>query len=141
MFPTLPTSQIVTSADSGEASLLQSEGDFGIINRLLKNPRYNIPEHLRSKAVASIEATFDDPENNTAIKLKAVQCLAMLDKHNIDLVKMAIPKKIEYITPSKMSDEELHEEIRNIAQCLPKPIDAKFTLKTTDLITSNQKSP
>ena len=119
----------VSTTENPKDSLLETSGDYSLINKLLAHPRYKIPEHLRDKAIASIEATFDDPDAESALKLKAVQCLATLDKHNIDIVKMAIPKKIEHITPSKMSDEELHEQIREIAKCLPKPIDAEYSMK------------
>ncbi len=111
--------QIVSS---NEGSLLRTEGDFNLINQLLKSPRYNIPEHLRQKVVSCIEKALDDSENSTKLKLDAIKTLSNLEKHNIDLVKLAMPKKIETFNPKQLNDEELREMVQDVLKLLPIPI-------------------
>lgn len=102
----------------------RTEGDFALINQLLKNPRYVIPEHLRHKVVKCIEQTIDSSETKPEIKLKAVQTLAILDKHNIDLVKVAMPKRVEQTTVRQMTDEKILEMVKEITKKLPTVIQA-----------------
>ena len=118
MFPVLPQSQLVSNVSNDEQSLLRTEGDFNLVHQLLKSPRYKIPEHLRDQAIQCISDTLSDSEDD-ALKLKAIQVMSALDKHNIDLVKIAMPKRIEHQDVRKLSDEQLVDELRKVVECNP----------------------
>lgn len=114
-------SQLVSYSPNG--SDLRTADDFTLINQLLKNPRYVIPERLRNKAISCIEGALDDDGNDIALKLKAIQTMSQLDKHNIDLVKIAAPKRIEQIDPRKCNDEELLKLVKEVVKKLPREIN------------------
>lgn len=92
-----------------------AEGDFALVNRLLKNPRYNIPEHLRSKMVRSAEEVLDYSESDVT-KVQAIKVLNELDKRNIELVKMAMPKQHIHRPAKEMTDAEIIEVIQQTAE-------------------------
>jgi len=110
----LPVDTIV-SPNSSELSTI---ADYNILNGLLKNPLYKIPEELRVKAIGCLEATIDDASAKTTLKLKAIGAMINMDKHNLDLVKIAMPKKIEHINPRELNDEQLLEELNKIQEQL-----------------------
>jgi len=116
-------SELVSFSPVG--SDLKTEGDFNLVNRLLRNPRYEIPERLRNKAINCIEDAID-ADHDVTIKLKAIQTMSALDKHNIDIVKIAAPKRIEQIDPRKLNDEELLKMVREVVKKLPPVIDAEI---------------
>ena len=103
---------------------LKTEGDFNMVNRLLRNPRYDIPERLRTKAIQCIEDALED-DNDITLKLKAIQVMSTLDKHNINIVKIAAPKRIEQIDPRKLDDEELLKMVQVIVKKLPTIIESE----------------
>lgn len=96
---------------------IQTVGDFHLINTLLeKNPRYNIPKHLREKVVRSCERILDYPNNAGDAKIDKLQLLANkvlleCDKRNTDIVKMAIPKQVIHREAKDLTDEELTAEV------------------------------
>ncbi len=91
---------------------LQTEGDFHLINTLLnKNPRYNIPEHIRTKMVTSCSDVLANEQAPHKIKLIATKVLAELDKRNIDILKLAIPKTVIHREAKDLTDDELEAEI------------------------------
>ena len=113
-------SELVSYSPVG--SDIKTEGDFNMVNRLLRNPRYEIPERLRQKSVQCIEDALD-ADHDITIKLKAIQVMSQLDKHNIDIVKIAAPKRIEQIDPRKLDDEELLKMVKQIVKKLPTIIE------------------
>jgi hypothetical protein len=96
-----------------------TEGDFALVNRLLQNPRYAIPEHLRHKMIKCAESVIDANDTKHETKLKAIQTLSTMDKHNIDIVKLAMPKKVEHSDVKSISDEELLKLVQDIAKRMP----------------------
>ena len=114
-------SELVSYSPVG--SDIKTEGDFNMVNRLLRNPRYEIPERLRRKSIQCIEDALDQ-DNDIQIKLKAIQTMSQLDKHNIDIVKIAAPKRIKQIDPRKLNDEELLKMVREVVKKLPTIIEA-----------------
>lgn len=103
-----------------------TEGDFNLVHRLLKHPRYEIPERLRSKVVKCIEDVVDEYGIDLDVKLRAIKVLSELDKHNIDLVKIAMPKKIEHTNASNLNDEELLAKVQDIVKRLPPILDSSI---------------
>ena len=105
---------------------LRSLGDYQLVNRLLKDPRYNIPERLRNKAINAIEKTLDDAQNDDKLKLTAVKTLSDLDKRNMELIKMAMPKRVEHFDPRKANDEELMKMVQNVLKLMPTTLPAEL---------------
>ena len=112
---------------SEESSGLRTLADYNILKKLLQNPQYKIPEYLRAKAITCVQETLEDDKNTAKLKLSAINTMLSMDKHNLDLAKVAMPKKIESIDPKKMNDEELMTALQDIqkelALKLPKVID------------------
>jgi hypothetical protein len=65
---------------------------------------------------------MDDPEASRMEKSAAARLILTADKHNIDIVKMSIPKKIEHVDYGKLSDEDLHKKINELLKFLPTPL-------------------
>lgn len=98
-----------------------TEADFNMIIHLLKNPRYNIPAQLRDKVINCINnivTCIDDPKT----QLAAVNTLVALDRCNIELIKIAMPKKVEHKQINKLSDEELLDALKEVQKKLPEVI-------------------
>jgi len=72
---------------------LKTQEDFNLVNLLLKNPLYRIPEHLRDKVLACAEKTIDDPYNKTADKLAATRTVLLADQMNLKMINMVMPKR------------------------------------------------
>jgi hypothetical protein len=102
---------------------LSTQADFNLINTLLKNPQYKIPEYLRPKAINQIEKTLDCDETDNKTKLTAVKTLIEMDKQNLDLIKAAMPKKTIHQDVSKLTDEEILERLNELRAFLPKVQD------------------
>ena len=102
-----------------EGSELRSLGDYQLVKSLLNNPRYNIPERLRKKAITCIEDALDNVQSDDKLKLTAVKVLSELDKRNIELVKMSMPKRVEHFDPRKANDEELLKLVKNVVKLMP----------------------
>lgn len=99
---------------SEESSGLRTLADYNILKKLLQHPQYKIPEYLRAKAINCVEKTLEDDDNSAKLKLSAINTMLSMDKHNLDLAKVAMPKKIESIDPRKMNDEELMTALQEI---------------------------
>ena len=97
----------------------RTSADFGMVNKLLKNPRYEIPERLRHKVITSIERIVDSPETDSKMTLDAIKTLSMLDKINVELVKSVLPKRVEQTPVRQLTDEMLLEEVKKIMKALP----------------------
>lgn len=104
----------------------ETVADFNLVNRLLQNPRYKIPEHLRDKVLNCCERVIDKASASNLEKLSACKTVLMADKHNLELVKMAMPKKIEHFDASKATDEELIDVLREVARKIPPTIDCGY---------------
>jgi len=105
------------------SSDLRTEDDFALVNRLLRSPRYKIPEYLRDKVIHCITDIVDKKDSEDALKLKAIQVMSQLDKHNIDIIKLTMPKKIEAVKPQDMNDEELLVLVKEVIKKLPETLE------------------
>ena len=105
-------------AYSSVSSEINTLADFRLVNFLLSKPRYNIPEHLRDKAIKAVEKLLDREFVKDSTRVQAIRTLALMDKINVEIVKLSMPKKIEKTDPKKLTDEELVEKLRNFADLL-----------------------
>ena len=96
-------------------SNFQTAADFKLINDLLAKPRYSIPERLRGKVIDCIERAVDNV-NDPVTAIRAVQTLTSLDKINLKIIELAIPKKTEHKDISKMSDEDLAVALKELTE-------------------------
>ena len=103
-------------------------GDFQLINKLLQNPRYEIPERLRQKVIGCIDKVISDDADSKGVsiqtQLQAIRVLAQLDKHNLDVIKLAMPHKVETTNITKLDDSDLQNLVVEIInqikpQCPP----------------------
>ena len=85
----------------------------------MRTPRYSIPEHLRNKIMASVETALDDPEAPHSQKLAAARVALEADKVNLELLKLALPKKVHHFDIKAASNEELLEAIKETQKLLP----------------------
>lgn len=90
-----------------------------MLNQLLKNPRYCIPDRLRFKVVQSIETLLDDVNTPPPTLIKAMQVLATLDKLNIEIAKTVMPKRVETTAVKTLSDDVLLEKLGEVLKKLP----------------------
>jgi len=84
-----------------------TQGDFQLVNNLLKNPRYEIPEHLRKKVIASAEGALDNHDASDATKLAASRVILEADKRNLDVIKLIVPKQHVHREVKDLPTEEL----------------------------------
>lgn len=85
----------------------ETQGDFSLINTLMKNPRYDIPEHLRKKVIQSAENSLDSLEASDATKLAAARLILEADKRNIEIMKLIIPQQHVHKNVKELPTEEL----------------------------------
>lgn len=104
--------------DPVSSDAFETKADFNMLNQLLKNPRYDIPERLRKKVIVSIERVIDCAYTDANTQLNAIRTLALLDKHNIDLAKIVMPKRVDH-SPRGLSDEQLLEALNKTLKLLP----------------------
>jgi len=109
---TLRDNEIVT------ANSFDTEADFNMVNHLLKKPRYKIPEHLRDKIITRAGRIIEQTEDDKTA-LAAANTVIAMDKLNIQLVQIAMPKKVERRDIEKMPQEELLEALREVRKKLP----------------------
>ncbi len=107
-------------------SNLETMDDFKLVHKLLGKPRYEIPNRLRDKVIRSIENTVDFNDDDRT-KIAAIKVLADLDKINLELVKIAMPKKIEHFDPSKVNDDELLAAVKAIAAKSQNILEGEFS--------------
>ena len=99
----------------------ETQADFNMLNQLLKNPRYDIPERLRKKVITSIERVVDNVDSESNTILNAIKTLALLDKHNIELAKIVMPKRVDH-SARGLTDEQLIEALKVTLKQLPHEI-------------------
>lgn len=93
-----------------------TQADFSMINTLLANPRYNIPERLRNKVIQSADNVISSEESTDAAKLAASRLVLEADKRNLELIRLVMPKHHVHHNVKDMSTEELVEVIQNAAE-------------------------
>ena len=108
-----PPQEVEVVSHEGE---FRTEADFSLVNRLMERPRYKIPAAIRDKIIMKAGDIIDDPSLKPSTQLAAMKTILMADKHNIDLVKIAMPKKVENVDYKKLPDHELKQEIQRLAR-------------------------
>lgn len=96
----------------------RTAADFSMVTRLLQNSRYKIPEHLRSIIVESAAKIMVNGESEKA-QLAAMRTLLKADEINLQLVKIAMPKRVENVNVKQLTDEELIDVVRQGQALLP----------------------
>ena len=99
-----------------------SLADMDLVQKLLKNPLYDIPERLRKKILGGAEKLMDKfsiGESSDAAFIAARRLVLEADKRNLALVKMVIPKKIEHKVVKDYTTEELVQLVREAQKLLP----------------------
>lgn len=87
---------------------LQVKKDFDLINQLLRNPLYRIPEHLRGKVMACAEKIIDYGERDVD-KLSAMKTVLMADQTNLRVVSMAMPRRINKEVDIQITDKSTED--------------------------------
>lgn len=89
--------------------------DTQMILSLMKKPRYNIPEHLRSKILKGVEDILDD-NPDPKVFCDAAKVVLEMEKRNVDYLKLIMPKKIEHIHVTQKSTKELMAIVDEVKQ-------------------------
>lgn len=100
--------------------------DFSLVERLLKTPRYKIPEHLRDKIITSAGNILDSREVDEKTRLSAAKLILEADRTNIKLIELMVPKKVEHYNVKDRTDEELIEAIKETRKYLPPIAEGDF---------------
>lgn len=113
-----------------------SSSDMGMIHNLLKtHSLYNIPNHLRAKVIKTADRIMDDEDPRAAIT--GARVILECDKRNIDVVKLAIPKKVEVRNIQEQTTEELHQLLKDTLRDHPELIPVEVTAIGNDIDRGN----
>lgn len=82
--------------------------DVNLISKLMKNPMYRIPQHLRDKIIAGAEEALTTPENFKEFT-DAAKLVLEMDKRSLDFMKLFIPKTIRHEHVGNKTTKELQQ--------------------------------
>lgn len=100
---------------SHNPSDFRTESDYDLLQRLLADPIFKIPEHLPQKIMNEISIVMDDPNIEHTTKISAINTIIKLQKLNLDAVKMVMPHRTETVVDvRKLTDEELMEQLSKV---------------------------
>lgn len=91
-----------------------SPEDVQMVLSLMKNPRYNIPEHLRNKIIDGASILLKDSDSK--VFFDAAKIILEMDKRNIDYLKLIIPKQVKHTHVREKSTEELYAIVDEVKQ-------------------------
>lgn len=115
-----------TLAISENSTDYRTVSDFQMIHNLLtKHATYKIPEHLRKRVITRAGQALESDDDKLA--MTAAKVLLAADKHNLDIIKVAMPKRVEHVNVSKLNDRELYEAVGNTLKLLPADIQDAIT--------------
>ncbi len=97
----------------------QTKDDFALINTLMRSSRYDIPERLRKKIIGMASNKIEDESAEFPDQLSAAKLILECDKRNMDLLKIAMPTKVEHLNVQKASTEVLREAITEALKLMP----------------------
>ena len=100
-------SNVVTS-DPQEFSTL---ADQRLLSNVLKINRWNIPDEVRANAVNECAKILENDAATPTLKQTVIRNLASLDAINIKFLSLIVPKKVEHIQITDLSDSELRKEL------------------------------
>lgn len=69
---------------------------------------------MRQKVIGCIDKVISDDDEPTQTQLQAIRVLAQLDKHNLDVIKLAMPHKVETTSITKLDDSALQNLVVEI---------------------------
>ena len=99
-----------------ELNLIKQE-DYKMLQQAIRG-RWNIPLSLKTKAVQQLNNIVSDVETDTKNVLKAIQILGMLDRIDLEEIKMTMPKTLDI---KSTSTEKLVEQLNKLIG--PKNLD------------------
>lgn len=102
----------IVSADPTE---FHTEADFAMVHKLLQNALYKIPPEYREAVLGSAATILTDVEIPAMTRLAASRVIIECDKINLDLVKLAMPKKVITRSVTDMTSDELKKVILEAA--------------------------
>ena len=94
----------IVSSDSTE---FETQADFNLVHKLLKNSLYDIPSEYRTAVLQSAARVLTDSNIPAITQLAAGRVILECDKRNLELVKIAMPKKTISRNVGEMTSEEL----------------------------------
>lgn len=106
-----------------EQEHFRTQAEFSMVRKLLTTPRYEIPEHLRKQLVedaADVSKNCEDPKTRIA----AMRVLAELDKINVEIVKISMPKRVEH---THRAADLTMEELEDLARKATKFVEGTVT--------------
>jgi len=116
-----------TQIVSSESTQFSTEADMQIVRTLLRDPLYKIPEHIRDTIVTESAKMLggDSP------KFKAIgaRLLLEMDKRNLELLRLVVPRKVEHIDVKQKTTAELIEIVERAKALMPpmaETIDAEY---------------
>lgn len=86
-----------------------------MVHRLLQNALYKIPENYREAVLGSAANILSDDNIPAMTRLAASRVIIECDKINLDLVKIAMPKKVITRNVTEMTSDELKKVILEAA--------------------------
>jgi len=101
----------------------ETKDDFGMVRGLLRRGPYQIPDRLREKIISSAERVIDNLDIDPKIMLSAAKLMVDCDRINVEMIKLAIPKKIETFNARGATDAQLLEAIQKTTKLLPRIIE------------------
>lgn len=69
--------------------------DVKLVSKLMKNPLYKIPQHLRDKIIAGASVALSNTENFKEF-IDASKLVLEMDKRSLDFMKLFIPKTVRH---------------------------------------------
>ena len=118
------------------ATEYQGKADFNVVKRLMEDPRYEIPRHLRNKVLQQAEDCMDSEKTSFGDRLAAGRLVLECDKRNIELVKLAMPKVVIHKDAKDYTDEELEALVKDTLALMPpeKVIDVPANSGTSEAL-------
>jgi hypothetical protein len=87
--------------------------DVNMVQQLMKNPRYDIPVHLRNKIIEGAGEILSEEGTTVKEKIDAAKLVLECDKRNVDFLKIMVPKTIKHEHIGQKSTEELRKIVAN----------------------------
>lgn len=112
-----PFNQIVSS----DTTIFETQEDFDMVHRLLRNSLYKIPEAYRTAVLNSAARVLNDENAPAIIQLAASRVILECDKRNLDMVKIAMPKKVISRSVTELTTDELQHMILEAAERIKLP--------------------
>lgn len=91
---------------------LKVKEDFDLVNKLLRDPLYKIPDHLRQLVVESAGEILADPGSDSSVRIAASRTVLAMDKTNLDMIKLVMPRRVEQKTDIEIKDQSTEDLLK-----------------------------